>query len=105
MTKVRVSSEAYLALPWKVVFFVSASVEWDEKVCAAISVCERELSLGHGFSRGSYIYTQSVIVGPYPSAVHHVTVREGIQGDDDSRAELPRPTASFTVSTTVMVCN
>ena len=37
----------YLALPWEVIFFITASVQRDEEVCARVSVGDGEFGVGH----------------------------------------------------------
>ena len=44
---------AYLALPRKVVFGLSASVQWDQEVCTRVTVCQRETSIRHFLPGGS----------------------------------------------------
>ena len=46
---------AYLALPRKVIFGLSASVQWDQEVCTRVTVCQRETSIRHFLPGGSCI--------------------------------------------------
>src|SRR5690242_3233162 len=85
----------YLALPWQVVLLVPAAVQRDQKVCARVSIGERQAGGAHLLAGGLCAARQC------PASSRYCSQWEA--GHCQHALWSLRPTAFFSVSVTVMV--
>lgn len=66
----------YLALPREVVLLISAPIQWDQQVRAAIAVGKRETGGGHLLSRGHW--TAIVLASQHSTTPRPAAMRAGL---------------------------